>query len=30
MNNYDLAIIIPARNELFLKKTVEDILEHKE
>ena len=27
---YDLSIIIPSRNEQFLKKTVEDILKHKE
>lgn len=27
---YELAILIPARNEEFLKRTVEDILEHKE
>lgn len=26
---YDLSILIPARNEQFLKRTVEDILEHK-
>lgn len=30
MNRYDLSVIIPARNEMFLKKTIEDILEHKE
>ena len=27
---YDLSILIPARNEMFLSKTVEDILKHKE
>lgn len=27
---YDLSILIPARNEMFLAKTVEDILEHRE
>jgi len=27
---YDLSILIPARNEMFLKNTVEDILAHKE
>ena len=30
MKNYDLSILIPARNEMFLKDTVEDILENKE
>jgi hypothetical protein len=29
MKNYDLSILIPARNEMFLSKTVEDILRHK-
>ena len=29
MLNYDLSIIVPARNEEFLNRTVEDILEHK-
>jgi len=29
MNNYDLSIIIPSRNEEFLKNTVEDILKNK-
>ena len=28
--NYTLSILIPARNEMFLKKTIEDILEHSE
>ena len=28
MNRYDLSIIIPARNEMFLARTVEDILAH--
>lgn len=28
--NYDLSILIPARNEMFLARTIEDILEHKE
>jgi glycosyltransferase involved in cell wall biosynthesis len=27
---FDLSIVIPARNEIFLKKTIEDILEHSE
>ena len=30
MSKYDLSIIIPARNEMFLKNTVEDILKNKE
>ena len=30
MNKYDLAICIPARNEEFLKNTIEDILKNKE
>jgi len=30
MKNYTLSILIPARNEEFLKNTIEDILEHKE
>ncbi len=30
MNKYDLSIIIPARNEMFLKNTVEDILKNKQ
>jgi glycosyltransferase involved in cell wall biosynthesis len=29
MNKYDLSILIPARNEMFLAKTVEDILKNK-
>lgn len=29
-NKYDLSVIIPARNEIFLKKTIEDILENKQ
>lgn len=29
MQNYDLSILIPSRNEEFLAKTVEDILKHK-
>lgn len=29
MSNYDLSILIPARNEQFVAKTVEDLLEHK-
>lgn len=29
MNNYDLSILIPARNEEWLVKTVQDMLEHK-
>lgn len=28
MNKYDLSIIIPSRNEMFLAKTIEDILSH--
>ena len=30
MNKYDLAICIPARNEMFLKQTIDDILKNKE
>lgn len=30
MNDYKLSIIIPARNEIFLSKTIENILENKE
>lgn len=30
MKKYDLSILIPARNEMFLKNTIEDILAHKE
>lgn len=30
MNNYQLSIIIPARNEMFLKQTIDDILKNKE
>jgi hypothetical protein len=30
MKNYDLSILIPARNEMWLKDTVEDILKNKE
>ena len=26
MTNYDLSILIPARNEMFLARTIEDIL----
>ena len=29
MNKYDLSVLIPARNEEFLSRTVQDILEHK-
>ena len=29
MNKYDLSILIPARNEQFLARTVQDLLEHK-
>lgn len=29
MNNYELSVIIPARNEMFLRNTVEDILKNK-
>jgi glycosyltransferase involved in cell wall biosynthesis len=29
MNKYDLSVLIPARNEMFLAKTVEDILKNK-
>lgn len=29
MNKYDLSILIPARNEMFLSKTIENILENK-
>lgn len=30
MKKYDLSILIPSRNEMFLARTVEDLLEHKE
>ena len=30
MSDYDLSILIPSRNEMFLKKTIDDILQHKE
>lgn len=30
MPKYDLSILIPARNEMFLARTIQDILEHKE
>lgn len=29
MQNYDISIIIPARSEMFLARTIQDILEHK-
>ena len=28
MNDYELSILIPARNEMFLERTIQDILEH--
>jgi glycosyltransferase involved in cell wall biosynthesis len=30
MSNYDLSVIIPARNEMFLKRTIEDVLNKKQ
>jgi len=30
MNKYDLSILIPARNEMFLARTIEDILKNSE
>ena len=30
MTDYDLSILIPSRNEIFLKNTIDDILAHKE
>lgn len=30
MKKYDLSVLIPSRNEMFLAKTVEDLLKHKE